>query len=249
MGQLNGKTALVTGAASGLGLAIASRFSTEGADIVSTDLMADPPSHAVGRYLPMDVTNEKQVSQTFQECADIYERLDILVANAGVSGGGICRSEDIDFAQWDRTFAVNTRGVMCSIKYAIPLMKEEGGSIVIVSSAGAVRPLPLQTAYGASKAASAAIAKSVSRELGDYGIRVNALCPGAVNTALFRKNAAARAKLLGITVAEDEARLANLASLRRLTTQDEVAATALYLASDQSSAMTGELVKIDCGRV
>jgi len=247
---LSGKVAFVTGGARGLGEAIGRRFLREGAKVVFADLDFADKQFQDHLQLKVDVSNDQQVATAISTSVSAFGRLDILVANAGYGGGGLSNAEDVDLGQWDKTFAVNVRGVMSCIKHSIPHLKAGGGgSIIVVSSISALRPIPFQTAYGASKAASVAIARSVSQEVGIHNIRVNALCPGPVDTELFRGNSLARANASGTSLDDEKKRIARLSSMRRLTTVEEIAATALFLASSESSAMTGEIVKVDCGTI
>ncbi|MBM3573867.1 MAG: SDR family oxidoreductase, partial [Alphaproteobacteria bacterium] len=148
-----------------------------------------------------------------------------------------------------QVYAVNVRGLVLCIKHAIPLLKRRGGSIINMASRVGIRPNPLRSAYGSSKFAVRGITECVSQEVGAHGIRVNALCPGAVDTELFRSIARERAAAEGRDVETYiDAAYRRAATLRRLVSLDDVAGTALFLASDASAAITGESIKVDAGR-
>ena len=251
-GVLEGRVAVVTGGGTGLGEAIVRRFAREGCRVVVSGRRAEPIERAAaeagGLAVPADVAEEEQAAALFKTCEDAYGRLDILVNNAGWGGGGVQKAEEIDIEAWDRTFAVNVRGVILCIKHAVPMLKRRGGSIVNVASNAGIRPNPRQTAYGASKAAVMSITQAVAQELGGDGIRVNAICPGAVDTDLYRGNARARTETLGKTIEDDMARIASNAALGRLASREDISEAALYLASDASGAMTGEYLRIDGGK-
>ena len=181
-------------------------------------------------------------------CVEAHDRLDVLVNNAGSGGGGLSDAESMDMEVWDRTFATNVRGVMLCIKHALPLLKRRGGTIVNVASIAGLRPSARQIPDGASKAAVLNLSKAMAQEVGAFGIRVNCVCPGAVDTDLYRGNAAARAKASGGTVEDDAKRIANGSALQRLTTTEEVAAAVLFLADETSGTMTGTHLIMDAGK-
>jgi NAD(P)-dependent dehydrogenase (short-subunit alcohol dehydrogenase family) len=249
---LANKVALVTGGGSGLGEAIALRLASEGANVVVVGrrraLIDRVAADIGGLAVAADVSLEKDVATFFKTCEETYGRLDILVNNAGFSGGGLMSPEDMDMEVWDRTFAVNTRGVMLCIKHALPLLKRQGGTIVNVASIAGLKPNIRQIAYGASKAAIINLTKSVADEVGAYGVRVNAICPGAVDTGIFRTNATARAAAAGVTVEDDRERIAQNSALGRLTTCEEVATGVFFLAGDSSGSMTGAHLTMDAGK-
>jgi NAD(P)-dependent dehydrogenase (short-subunit alcohol dehydrogenase family) len=253
MGELQDKVAIVTGGGSGIGAAIARRFAAEGARLVLAGRRREPIERVAREIdalaVVSDVALEAEVAALVATCRARFGRLDVLVPNAGVGGGGLAPTAAIDVETWDRTFAVNTRGVMLCVKHAVPLLTESRGSVVVVASTSGLRPNPMQAAYAASKAATLAFVKAAAQELGPSGVRVNALCPGAVDTELYRANAAARVEAAGRTIDDDKARLADLAALRRIATAEDIAAAALFLATGASGAMTGEYLKLDCGRV
>ncbi len=252
-GQLDGRVAAVTGGGTGLGEAIARRFAAEGALVVVSGRRREPIDAVAadigGMAVVTDVADEASVAALFAKTEQSHGRLDILVNNAGHGGGGLMPVENMDIDEWDRTFAVNVRGVVLCSKYAIPLIKRGGGgAIVHIASVAGIGPLKNQSVYGVSKAAVIALTKPMAHEVGRDGIRVNALCPGAVVTDLYRGNAAARQAATGGTVEDDMARIAGGVALGRLTTREEVASSTLFLATAASGSMTGNILVLDAGK-
>ena len=250
---LAGKVAIVTGGGTGIGRAIAERFLAEGASVViagrSDQTFAT--AAAVGATpVRTDVSNASEVALLFDQCARAFGRLDVLVNNAGITGP-VADAADMDLEEWDRTMAVNVRGVILCTKFAIPPMRARGGgSIINLSSLTGLRGYPMRSAYAASKFAVIGITESVAHEVGRYGIRVNALCPGAVRGDLMDRVVARRAQVEGRTEEEIiRSAYIDVAALRKWVEPEEVAGAALFLASDASSAITGEHVKIDAGRL
>lgn len=237
-GLLAGRVAVVTGGARGLGAAIASCFRAEGGSVITLDL-ADADETC-------DIVDEAQVAAAFARIAGRHGRVDVLVANAGVVPPWR-EVGAIDTAEWDRVFAVNVRGVALSLKHAVPLMPR-GGAVVAMGSIMSEKGAPGQALYTATKHAVLGIVRVAALELGPRGIRVNALGPGPIATAALRGRVAARAGS-GAGPAPDVALAALDAEtpLGRIATEDEVAKAALFLASDQSSAISGRLLRVDGG--
>lgn len=252
-GCLDGRVAVVTGGGTGIGAAAAISLAAEGCRVVVSgrrvDVIEKVAKDVSGLAVAADVADEGDVESLFKACDEAYGRLDILVNNAGFGGGGLNGVADMDVDAWERTFAVNVRGVMLCIKHAIPLLKRQGGTIVNVASIAGIKPNMKQIPYGASKAAVISLTRSVADEVGALGIRVNAICPGAVDTPLFRGNAAERVARTGGKVADDIERIAALSSLGRLTTSEEVASGILFLATEASGSMTGTRLVMDAGKV
>ena len=161
----------------------------------------------------------------------------------------MARAADIDMAAFDETLAINVRGTLLCIKYAVPRMRARGGgSIINMSSLMGLRAQPMRSAYTASKYAVLGITDAVAQEVGVDNIRVNALCPGAVNGELMQRVIARRVKAEGKSADEIVRTYSDKASLRRWVEPEEVADAALFLASPASASITGERLRVDAGR-
>jgi hypothetical protein len=250
--RLTGKVAVVTGGGSGIGRVIAGLFVKEGAaavvitgrDAVRLEEAAkNDGCHAIA----MDMRQEAEVAALFDQIDSRFGGLDILVNNAGITGP-VANAEAMDMAAWDDTMAVNVRGVILGIKYAVPLMRRRGGgSIINMSSLMGLRGTPMRSAYTASKFAVLGITDAVAQEVGVDNIRVNALCPGAVNGELMQRVIAARSAAEK-RPEEEVIRLhyTDKAALRRWVEPEEVAEAALFLAT--AGSITGERLRVDAGR-
>ncbi|MGA2111640.1 MAG: SDR family NAD(P)-dependent oxidoreductase [Anaerolineales bacterium] len=246
---LDGKVAIVTGAAQGIGLAIADTFAEQGAHVVLADIQLEEAREAArvisantGRpalALKLDVTDRSQAEETVSRAVQEYGRLDILVNNAGVH-----RPHPVlDFpeADWDAVFEVNVKGTfLCSQAAARVMVKQgQGGSIVIISSASGKKPDRQGAAYCASKSAQIGLMRVLALELGEYRIRVNAILPGATDTALLRNLFASDPGL--------EGQLRERTPLGKMALPSDQANAALFLASDLASHVTGEQLVVSGG--
>ncbi len=240
-GRLSGKVAVVTGGASGIGLATVERFVAEGARVVVGDL--DEPALAsladrLGGSVAVqrcDVTDEGDVERLVGAAIERFDRLDVAFANAGI--GAVGRILDMDVTEWQRVLDVNLTGVLLTVKHAA-LRMDDGGSIIITASLNAVQPGPGMSAYCSSKAAVAMLAEVAALELGPSGIRVNAVAPGFVRTPLTEPSFA----LSGITDGYVEN-----TPMGRYAQPEEIAGLVAYLASDEASFISGSLQLIDGG--
>lgn len=257
-GRVDGKCALITGAASGIGRATARLLAAEGARVAVTDLheaaaraVVDEIRAAGGEALPLalDVTDEAAWTATIQTVTAAWGRLEILVANAGIPLGKPVTETSL--ADWRRVMAVNVDGVFLAVKHALPLMRQGGkGSIVILSSAAGLKGLANASAYCASKGAVRLFAKSVALECAAQrdGIRVNSVHPGGVETPIWQKSALWEPLLRrhGSEEAVWQA-LCSGVPLQRFAAADEIAQAVLYLASDEAAYVTGAELVIDGG--
>ena len=249
--RLENKVAIVTGAASGFGEGIARRFAAEGAKVVLADLndqagrriAADiEAAGGTAAYVHADVTARADVKAMVEAATTTYGRLDVLVNNAGVSHLRQPMTE-VSEADFDRTFAVNVKAIYLAAIEVVPLFRGQGsGCIVNISSTAALRPRAGLTWYNGSKGAVNTITKSMAVELAPDKIRVNAICPVAGDTPLL-------ATFMGKPdTPENRAPFLATIPLGRLSTPADVAAAALYLASDEASMLTGVLLEVDGGR-
>jgi NAD(P)-dependent dehydrogenase (short-subunit alcohol dehydrogenase family) len=249
-----GLRVLITGGASGIGLAIAKAFVSTGARVHVCDV--DPKAiDAVSTVSPSitgtraDVANRDDVKRVFEDAKREMGGLDVLVNNAGIAGptGGI---DAIDPADWEKTVDVNLNSQYYFSHQAVPLLRAapDGGVIVFMSSVAGRLGYGFRTPYSATKWAVVGLAKSLAIELGPDNIRVNAVQPGIVKGPRMEGVIAARAKQLGISYVEMEARYLEKISLRRMVTQEEVAASVLFLSSPAGSAISGQALSV-CGNV
>ena len=257
-GQVEGKVALVTGGASGIGEAIVELFAREGAIVVATDIdelrgpeVATRVTKAGGKavFLEQDVTSEERWVEIMAEIAKRFGRLDVLVANAGI-GIAVPSITEMTLSDWRRQNAINLDGVFLSVKHALPLMRKTGGgSVVMMSSLAGLRGAAGLAAYSATKGGVRLFAKSIALECAMFsdGIRVNSVHPGSIDTPIWSKipTGAAGAGQNAPIDPEERARIA--APLGRAGQAAEIASGVLYLASDASRYVTGSELVIDGG--
>ena len=248
MGALQGRVALITGAAAGFGEAIARRFVAEGAKVLVADLdgaRAQDVAMSLGasaRAVRCDVSSRADVDAAVAACVDAFGGVDILVNNAGTTHRNQSMLE-VDEATFDRVFAVNVKSIFHTTQAVVPLMKaRRSGCIVNIGSTAGIRPRPGLTWYNASKGAVNLLSKSMAAELGPDGIRVNAVCPVMSPTALIEQ-------FLGVPdTPEARAKVVAGIPLGRMSTPEDVAEAALYLASDAARFITGVELPVDGGR-
>jgi NAD(P)-dependent dehydrogenase (short-subunit alcohol dehydrogenase family) len=257
-GALTAKVAVITGAGQGLGRELALRFASEGATVVlaarSADKLATVAAEvaaAGGRALvvPTDVAREDQVAALRDRVASEAGPVDVLVNNSGVAGPTAPLWE-LSREDWDATFAVNVTGVFLMCRAFLPAMVERGsGSVVVIGSMTGKRALHGRTPYAASKTALIGLVRTLAWELGGSGVRVNLISPGAIAGSRLDGVIAARAAAMDRPEDEVRAELASVSPLARFVAAREIASAAVFLASEASSAITGEDLNVSVGAV
>jgi NAD(P)-dependent dehydrogenase (short-subunit alcohol dehydrogenase family) len=243
MGRLQDKIALVTGASTGIGRAVAIRFAEEGARVLAVargaavDTLAGQSSGRI-ETLHCDVTDPAQVAALADHCRWRFGHIDVLCNNAGIGGRTQVRIHELDVEDWDRVLATNLRGAFLVLRYTIPLMLEAGGgSIVNMASIGSFRATPGSAAYITSKGGLLMLTRTAALEYVKDNIRVNAVCPGVTRTEILTNLPAEVTEMLTARV-----------PMGRMGTPEEVASLTLFLASDEASYITGAAYIIDGGR-
>lgn len=251
MGALDGKIAIVTGGTSGIGERIVELFVEEGASVVVAARReqegATLEKRLGVRFIRTDVSSEADVKAMIEHAVNSFGRVDCLVNNAGIPSPMVSISE-IDVPTIDRLMAVNVRGVLLGIKHVAPVMiVQKAGSIVSISSMAGLRGGVSGHIYSATKGAVLALTRSAGAELGEKGIRVNSISPGAIVTGIFAKNAGvegAKADKLSDLL---KVGFAALQPIPRAGLPDDIARAAVYLASDGSSFVNGQDIVVDGG--
>ena len=239
MARLNGKVCVVTGTASGIGAESARLFAEEGARVVGVDLSAEGAEGDV--TIQADVSDKDQVAAAFARIAEEVGQIDVLMNNAGINPPDDGSILETDLETWQRVQDVNLRSVFLCCKHAIPLMVEAGGGSVInvASFVATMGAAVSQASYTASKGAVLALSRELGVEFADRGIRVNALCPGPVNTPLLKE-------LFSKDPERAAKRLVHI-PMGRFGEPEEIAKAALFLASDDSSFVTASTFLVDGG--
>jgi NAD(P)-dependent dehydrogenase (short-subunit alcohol dehydrogenase family) len=253
--RLANKVALITGAGSGIGRATALLFAPEGAKVVAQDVNADAAQETVqlitktgGEAVSIggDVTSSADADAMVKKAVDTYGRLDVLFNNAGIWLGGTLL--DISEDDWDRTMDVNVKGMYLVSKYAVQqMMRQQGGSIINAAAVAALRGSPMSAAYSASKGAVLLLTKCMALDFGRYGIRVNCICPGVIDTQMADQLLTYR------SLGDDDRKQALLETYEerhtvgRFGQPEEVAKVVLFLASDEASFVSGAAWPVDGG--
>jgi NAD(P)-dependent dehydrogenase (short-subunit alcohol dehydrogenase family) len=251
--RLDGKLAIITGGGSGIGEATAHVFAQAGATVVVTGRRLEPLKKVAkdvgGHAIACDVSDQADVQAMFTEAMKITGRVDVLLNNAG-GPGPIAPVAEVDMNDWVTCMNINLVGAMYCLQEAAKIMTaQKAGSIINMSSLMGIQGYPMRSAYVASKFALIGITETMARELGPVGVRVNALMPGAVSGENMDRILQRRSDAEGRPVADIEREnYTDVAALKRWGGPEEVGRAALYYASDLSSAITGDKMKVDCGR-
>ena len=245
MGLLTGKTAIITGAARGIGKALALKFAEEGANIAFTDLVIDESGEETRKEIEAkgvkclayasNAANFEETAEVVKKIHEDFGTIDVLVNNAGITKDGLMLR--MTEAQWDAVINVNLKSAFNFVHACLPIMmRQRGGSIINMSSVVGVHGNAGQANYAASKAGMIALAKSVAQEMGSRGVRANAIAPGFIETAMTHQ-------------LSDEVRKEWMKQipLRRGGQAEDVANVAVFLASDLSSYVTSQVIQVDGG--
>ena len=246
MHRLRDRVALVTGAASGIGRACVERFAREGATVAGLDL-AEPKDWGtiVGQapsasFAACDVRDEETVARTVRDVATRYGRIDVLVTAAGVAGGGPVHL--LDTAEWQRVQDINLKGTFLCCKHALAIMMEQrSGSIITIASIEGLEGTEGGSTYNASKGGVVLLTKNIAIDYGRIGIRANAICPGFIETPMFHS------VLDSEVMAPYRERIREQHKLGRFGKPEEIAGVAFFLASDDSSFVSGQAIAVDGG--
>jgi NAD(P)-dependent dehydrogenase (short-subunit alcohol dehydrogenase family) len=260
--RLKEKVAIITGGGKGIGRAISSAFASEGASVVMAARTRSRLEEAAeeiraqggtARAIQTDITDEKQIERMVAETIQAYGRIDILVNNSGIAGP-TARVVDLDLDEWNEVLAIDlTGGMLCAkhvLKHMIP--QKSGVIINIVSEGGRSGDgrsgYPMRSPYCCSKAGLIALTETLSVEVGEYNIRVNAISPAAVRGERIINVVKGRSEATGLPFEEVMGKLVENYSLKRPAEESEIAAAAVFLASDESSAITGQTLVTHCGQ-
>ena len=246
----DGLRVLITASASGIGFAVARAFQDTGARVYICDINEEQLD-TCRESLPgvgiscADISKTDEVDSLFKDVLAHLGGLDVLVNNAGIAGP-TARIEDVEPGDWDRTMAVNINGMFYCARRAVPLIKEAGGgSIVNMSSSAGIMGYPLRSPYAASKWAVIGLTKTMAMELGEYNIRVNAVCPNAVEGPRMDAVIAAEARAKGMTADEVYAGLVQGTSMRTFVTTEDVSNMILFLCSEAGKRISGQALSVD----
>lgn len=243
--RLEGKVALITGGANGIGKVTAKRFLIEGAKVVISDINEEMGNETVGElrqygeitFIQADVSNTEQVEKMVDSIVKAYKKIDILINNAGITIDGMLTK--MDESSWEKVLSVNLSGVFKCTKAVVPVMLEQGSGVILnASSVVGIHGNIGQTNYAATKAGVIGLTKSWAKEFGAKGIRVNAVAPGFIATDM---TATIPQKLLDL--------MEYKTPLKKLGKPEDIAAAYLYLASDDASFVTGTILNVDGGLV
>ena len=254
--KLDGKVSIVTGGGRGIGRVIALRFATEGAAVVVSGTTKEPLDQVAqeiveraGRALGVvsDVADEADVERLVAATLDEFGRIDILVNNAGIAGP-TALATDVTREDWDRTLAVNLTGAFLCAKHVLPhMIKQRGGRIINITSIAGLRGYAWRSPYSASKWAMIGLTQTLAEEAGRYDITVNAIAPGPVRGPRIESVIRNRAAQLNRSFEDVERDYVEPTALKRMVEEEDIAAMAVFLASEEGRNITGDTLNISSG--
>ncbi len=254
--RLKDKVAIITGGGSGIGRAISLAFASEGAIVVVAartlarlkEVADDINSRGgIARAMALNIADEINVQEVMARTVEEYGRIDVLVNNAGIPGP-TANIADMQLDNWNEVLSVNLTGAMlCSREVLANMIVRKRGSIINISSVGGMSGFPMRSPYCVSKMGIIGLTETMAIEVGDYNIRVNCISPAAVRGDRVLTAAQAKGKALEINYEKVLERLTKDYSLKRLIEPSEVATAAVFLASDDASAITGHTLVVSCG--
>lgn len=255
--RMAGQTALVTGAAKGMGRAISLRLAGEGADLVLAAREMPPletvaaEARALGRrtlVVRADVRDEEQVRAMVESAVKAFDRIDVLVNCAGGTGPIETPVQELRVEDWDDLLAINLRGTFLPTKHVVPVMlRQRRGKIVNIAGTSGLRGYKLRAAYSSSKWAVRGFTRTVALEVGPHGINVNCVAPGIVGGERMDRLCREKARKRGWTPEQVYEEYVQDMALRRVTTAEDVANAVLFLSTDESRNMTGQCLTVDGG--
>jgi NAD(P)-dependent dehydrogenase (short-subunit alcohol dehydrogenase family) len=256
MGTVQDKVTIITGAGEGLGRVMANRFSAEGAPVVlagrRAELLVETASQVPGPVLvvPADVTDEVQVANLVAEAVDRFGRVDVLLNNAAQPGTDLFIWEQT-LENWNNTIAIDVTAAMLCTKHVLAqcMLEQGSGSVVNFSSTAGWNGMPRKSHYAVAKAALRTLTKVSALEAGPYGVRVNCLVPGSIDTELLQRYLDRVAGEQGISSQQLRDQWVANVPLRKISSPEEITELALFLASDASAAITGQSINADAGGV
>jgi NAD(P)-dependent dehydrogenase (short-subunit alcohol dehydrogenase family) len=258
MGELAGKVAIITGGGYGIGKEIALSYARAGAHLALAARTPGPLEETCAEASKIgvkaitvraDVAKEADCARMVEETVKALGRVDILVNNAGIAGP-TKRTTEMALAEWQEVIDINLTGAWLASRAAIPVMvKRKAGNILMISSAAGRRGYPFRSPYAASKWAMIGLTQTLALEWGGEGIRVNCICPGAVEGDRIERVIQARAEATKQPYDQVKRNFTSTAAMQRMVTEDEVARVALFLVSELSAGVTGQTINVDAGSV
>ena len=254
--KMENKTAIITGAAGSIGKALAKRFADEGANLVLTDINLDSMQAAIEDLgldeaktlgIASDICSEDSILTLLDAAEERFSKVDVLVCNAGIAGD-INDAATYSVEKFDQVIAVNLRGTYLCIKHALRRMIDQGGGVILpLASIGGLKGMPGTVGYNASKFAINGIVRSVCVDHAADGIRINSICPSPVDSAMMASTEAAYAADAGVDAATIHEQMVSGIPMHRYAKPDEIAAAAVFLASDDASFINGVTLPVDGG--